>query len=458
MYPILPNRSYTHAAIISEKVYLSTSRTILESIIYAISKNDVLSENIRFQTYLKTLPRKSSFWGWSSPTFFESQVKNKLPTIKEFNLGNFRQADYVGVVEGNIFYTTLSLQKPNNQGTKNKAVELVGTASFNKPIIWGPFAIKNHNTQDLEWIVQDEEFNLHLMDLKGNKLWKKQLDGNILGPVKQLDLYRNNRLQIAFTTEKSFQILDRNGKSLKGFVKKGMRNSSTFSAFDYDKQRDYRLLLSSGNSLNMYDRRMLEVKGWKKTKLINALRYPPKHIRIGNRDYIALVGKYGKGELLHRTGKTRIKIPDDIKFTQDIYPNKNGFVSIDDKNRLIQISTTGEINKTVLPFETRYSLVANKNTLVTLNENKVTINDKLIELDFGVYAPPQIQLVNNRTYILIWDNQSGKVYVFDSDAMPIDNFPVIGKRWAMIGQGIAGTSVFLATQNNTKELRFYLIP
>jgi hypothetical protein len=170
------------------------------------------------------------------------------------------------------------------------------------------------------------------------------------------------------------------------------------------------------------------------------------------------VQKSGKGELLHRTGKTRIKIPTDVKLTQEIYPYQSGFVSIDDKNRLVQISTTGKLTKTALPFETRYTIAANRNTLVTLTENKVSINDQLVELDFGVYAPPQIQVVNNRTYILIWDNQSDKVYVFNRDAKLLDSFPVIGRKWAMLGQAVPGSAIYLAAQNNKQELRIYKMP
>ena len=83
-------------------------------------------------------------------------------------------------------------------------------------------------------------------------------------------------------------------------------------------------------------------------------------------------------------------------------------------------------------------MAANKNTLVTLTENKVTINNQLVELDYGVYAPPKIQVVNNRTYILVWDNQSGKTYIFNREAELLDSFPVVGEGWAMLGQGKIG--------------------
>ena len=71
---------------------------------------------------------------------------------------------------------------------------------------------------------------------------------------------------------------------------------------------------------------MRKVKGWKKTKLSSPLKYPVKHIRIGNRDYIAVVYKSGKAELLHRTGNIRTKIPNDISFIEEIYAYDNGFI------------------------------------------------------------------------------------------------------------------------------------
>jgi len=456
--PLIKKGAYTHATYINEHIYLGTSKVVMESALLALEKDDVLANNPHFTSYAKNLPRRSSLWAWAAPAYFENDLKKSLPAIAKTDFGAFRQADYVGTVEGEVFYVTLSLQQPGDSGSTTQSVENAGTATFDIPISWGPYAVKNHNTQELEWVIQDEEDHLYLLNASGKILWKKQLDGAILGNIIQVDLYRNKRLQLAFTTTKSFQVLDRNGKPVRGFTKSGMDSSSTLGIFDYDNQRDYRMVLSTGKTLTMYDNRMKKVSGWRKTKLSGSLAHAPKHIRIGNRDYIALVYKSGNGELLHRTGSTRIKIPSELKFTQDIYPYQSGFVSIDNKNRLVQISTSGKITKTALPFETRYTLAANKNTLVTQTENKITINNQLVELDFGVYAPPQIQVLNNRTYILIWDNQSGKVYVFNRDAKLLDSFPVSGERWAMLGQGSAGSAIYLAARNNKKELRFYRIP
>ena len=47
--------------------------------------------------------------------------------------------------------------------------------------------------------------------------WKKQLSGKIIGSIQQVDLYKNNRWQLAFRTADRMMILDRNGKIVKPF-------------------------------------------------------------------------------------------------------------------------------------------------------------------------------------------------------------------------------------------------
>ena len=81
--PILKQNTYAFATLLNEHLYLGTSKTALESVIYALNKDDVLAQNERFQTYVKTLPSRSSFWGWSAPAYFEAQVKKIVPALSK---------------------------------------------------------------------------------------------------------------------------------------------------------------------------------------------------------------------------------------------------------------------------------------------------------------------------------------------------------------------------------------
>jgi hypothetical protein len=68
-------------------------------------------------------------------------------------------------------------------------------------------------------VVQDSKNILYRFSNDGKLLWKKQLEAKISGSIHEVDVYRNRKLQLAFTTETAFHILDRNGNHVDGFPK-----------------------------------------------------------------------------------------------------------------------------------------------------------------------------------------------------------------------------------------------
>src|SRR5690606_17554609 len=97
--------------------------------------------------------------------------------------------------------------------------------------------------------------------------WKKQLNGRVQGRIEQVDIYKNGRLQLAFTTHNQFLILDRNGKEVAPFTftyEGG--NLNPLAVFDYEQKKDYRFVVTQGTKLFMYNRQGEIVKGFKYTQ------------------------------------------------------------------------------------------------------------------------------------------------------------------------------------------------
>ena len=86
--------------------------------------------------------------------------------------------------------------------------------SLESDILTNPQFVINHRTKQKDIVVQDINNNLYLISNKGKVLWKKQLQGTILGKIEQVDLYKNGRLQLAFTTPNRIYIIDRNAQKL----------------------------------------------------------------------------------------------------------------------------------------------------------------------------------------------------------------------------------------------------
>ena len=77
--------------------------------------------------------------------------------------------------------------------------------------------MKNHRTNTLEVLIQDEENSIHLISATGKIKWSKKLEGPIMGKVKQIDVYSNNKWQMLFNTSSKIHLVDINGNEVRRF-------------------------------------------------------------------------------------------------------------------------------------------------------------------------------------------------------------------------------------------------
>ena len=102
----------------------------------------------------------------------------------------------------------------------------------------------------MDVVVQDVQNTLYLFSSQGNLYWKKDLKEPIIGPIQQVDLYKNKKWQMAFRTQKYLYILDRNGKEVKPFKIKLPASDKPLplAIFDYDNNKNYRFRVSTGQT------------------------------------------------------------------------------------------------------------------------------------------------------------------------------------------------------------------
>ncbi len=178
----------------------------------------------------------------------------------------------------------------------------------------------------------------------------------------------------------------------------------------------------------MYDKKAKKVKGFKLEKTSNKILFPPKHLRVKNKDYITIQLNNGILKIIDRKGKDRIKVKEKIDFSNnEIYLYRNSFTTSDKKGNLIQIDLNGNVFKSPLDLSNDHKINMTSKTLVTLSENILTIKGVPITLPFGNYTSPQIFYINDTIYISVTNIDSSKVYLFFSNGKLVDGFPVYGK-------------------------------
>ena len=169
------------------------------------------------------------------------------------------------------------------------------------------WTVINHNTQEKETLRHDNDKKLELVGADGKTIWSIEIESPILGDVIQIDALKNNKLQMAFTTESALYILDRNGKPLPGFpyhTKPPI--TSGLLAADYDNTKKYRLIFAVGDgSLFNVGVDGKPTSGWRFIEAGGEKIISVKTQKIGSDDVIVAVSEQGTIQLLKRTGEKK---------------------------------------------------------------------------------------------------------------------------------------------------------
>jgi hypothetical protein len=341
-------------------------------------------------------------------------------SIDEYNFSAFQMVQDDGFTHVNGI-----ISKTKNRTSINKITEEFNV-SINADILMTPHFVKNHRTKQKEIVVQDINNVLYLISNSGKILWQKQLNGNILGRVQQVDLFKNGRLQLAFATPKRVYVIDRNGNDVHPFPLKFNDDiTQPLSIFDYDSNKKYRLMVVQDDTILIYGSNGKNVPGFNYRNTGN-ISSQPKHFRVNGKDYIVFVAG-NRMQILSRRGQ--IRIPNNTSFDHsgsDVFFYKNSFTTTSSNGELIQIDLNGSLSNQQLNLDPDHAIDATSKTLTTLSENRLSIRQNNLELDFGDYTNPKIFYLYDKIYVSITDRQAQKIHLYDSQGRPINNFPVYG--------------------------------
>jgi hypothetical protein len=182
------------------------------------------------------------------------------------------------------------------------------TSTVDHSLLTPPYIVRNHVDKSREVLAQDVNNQLYLINNQGKVLWKKPLRKNIVSDIRQIDFFKNNKLQYLFATSSDIYAIDRNGQTVAGFPI-GLPDTvhiHTISAIDYDNSRDYRFLASDRKGeLYLFSKEGKLLDGWNPLRLpySYSLGSAASHIRIQAKDYIVVPQANGIIQVLNRKGK-----------------------------------------------------------------------------------------------------------------------------------------------------------
>ncbi|WP_298503631.1 ribonuclease HII [uncultured Maribacter sp.] len=429
--PVVKEYKAIFCSIIENAFVFAPNKDLIQTIINNYKNGATFNKTALFSSSNTILAEESSTLYLSGAKNLEHILKKHATetVYKDFKKSDFSKYAFVlqTAVDANFHHTNLNIL-PIKKEENTSIVSPLFSLQLDNEITSKPQFVTNHVTKKKEILVQDINNVLYLISDTGLVIWKKELQNPIQGKVRQVDLYKNGRLQLAFTTTNQFMILDRNGKEVAPFsMSFDGGNLNPLAVFDYEKKKEYRFLVTQGKKIFMYNSKGEIVKGFKLTKTKENIIAAPKHFVIKNKDYLVFKLENGNLKIVNRVGKDRVKVKNKIAFSEnEIYVYKDRFNLSDMDGNLHQINTEGKDSKTALSLVKDHGLVTTSRTLVYMNDNTISIKGKKVELDLGVYNKPQIFLIHNKMYIGVTDIQNQNIYLFDSQANLLPNFPIFG--------------------------------
>ena len=366
--------------------------------------------------------------------------------LKKYKIFQLKKGDNVANINGLI--------SDYKKDAKNSNIDLKFETSFPNEIIFGPIIVKNYITNKNEVLVQDSKNIIYLINDNGQIEWSKKIDGKIIGEITQIDSYKNGRLQYVFATNKSLNLIDRKGRDVGKFPLKFKDNiTQPLSVFDYDKNKNYRLLITQNNELFMFDSKGNRVKGFNysgKSKITTQ----PRHYRISNKDIIVFKTSENLS-ILNRRGKIRITPDENFNYSnEDIFQYKNLLVTTGNENDIISIDMNGRTKlEESMSFDIK--MISDKKTIYTLQKNILSNSKKNTEIQFGKYESFSLISDKKNTFLNIFDSQNKKLYLFDDEVNIIKGFPILAD--AEAGFILENNKIEFSVISDSKKIKYSLL-
>lgn len=441
--------------ILDDYVVFCNSTEAIKELLDKYTYGQTLGQDINYLQFVENLSTTSNMYLYINTSnvldIMRAFVKDEFETTLENEFEYYQKLTPLGlqltpykdlfVLNGQIKYNAKGKQ----------ATSVLWKADLQSAAAIAPTFVKNHNTGELEILVQDVDNRLYLINRNGEILWTQQIERRIISDIYQIDYYKNTFLQYVFNTDSKIYVIDRNGEPVDKFpvtVSEGITNGML--VVDYDKSRDYRYFLATSDG-NIYgfqkDGTFLE--GWSPKPNVGNIRFPIQHFVKENKDYITALNDTGEMFFFQRNGEVRM---DSVHFREEV--NSTFGVDLSEPQRIVVTNQRGKafiLNFDRKIFKLGMNVDENKNMqflfsdvlnnhrkdYVVLGKRELGVFSYTDDNDFKGFGKYQfnqeqsklfeVNMPNTDKYRIGTLSERGKsVYLFNGKAQLFPDFPLSG--------------------------------
>ncbi len=445
---------------IGDYIVFANSSESLQNFINDFENNKTLASDKNYKLFSENVSTEANIYLYSSigrsTDIYSMFVTEELSKDIENKLDLFHKFEAVGIqftASNKLFYSSAYL-KYNPKYKQESGT--IWESKLDTTISSKPFLVINHNTKAKEIIVQDDANKIYLISATGKIIWKKQLHEKIMSDIVQVDVLKNNKLQMLFNTHTAIYMFDRNGNAMRGFpIKLESPATNAISVVDYEKNRDYRIFVACENKkIRCFKSNGEDVSAFKFGKTDYMVYLPLQYFNMDNKDHLCVVDVKGKIYIFNRQGEIRIKLTAELPqgihnfyIEQGKDYSKSYFIAADTLGNIIKVFLNGDKESTrIQDFETSpyfdYKDINNDKIkeyiFLTRSELKVFSQDKslLFKYEFKgrISQVPLFFLFPDGTgKIGVTSETTNELYLFNDNGSLYNGFPLSGKTSFSIG-------------------------
>jgi len=438
--------------IIEDYVVFANSESNLKHIINSYLRGKTLVKNVQFNEFYNKFNDKSNLFFYNNfkkgSHLWKGFLSEELAASFDIQKDSLEHLGAIGLQINNekkMFYTNIFLNYSSEKESQNLSLT---ECKLDTSYALKPWIVSNHYTKEKEILIQDNANKLYLINSIGKVIWEKQLEAQIIGDILQVDRYKNDKLQYTFVTKNNFHQVDRNGKSVRGYpVTLKSKVTQGLTVLDYDKNRNYRILLTQGRNISNFDINGKIVKGWG-FKAKATITVQPQLLQVARKDYIITADQSGKVRILNRKGEDRIKMNTSLPkgaTNFNIWKNNaisnSGVIATDSTGTIHFVKLTDELETfTIKALSKDYQfffddfngdkvmdfIVHDEHSISAYKTNKKlisTINDIDFKPSYGVHC---FNIGKDKSIVLITNKLNSKCFAYNEKGLLMDNFPIEG--------------------------------
>jgi hypothetical protein len=405
--------------------YLYCCESIEGAVLLAqpLNSGNTLEKNSTWMAYAnEQFPEAFNLLIYTSPYAVPESITTLYPAAKNSKAEAFKGLKHacvslVAIDKHFKFRWQCASENDAEEGGEN----LLWTLQLDTNCSMQPQEFINHLSGEKELIIQDDANTLYLINSKGKVLWKKTLKEKIRSTIYRVDMFKNNKFQILFSTDNYIHLIDRNSNYVEAYpLKTPAKISSALSVFDYDASKDYRLIFACANK-KIYNYTIYGLRNNKfaPVKTEHEVELPIHYVKVGLSDYLLAIDREGKIYGISRKGELRLQLTNrtlvpcgevhvdaskNLQSSKLIYVDeKEGTlhkISLSDKKEIISLQHDGVI------LCTKFTLVDENRTMDLI----IAENDKVSAYNLNGNRVFEFKVPFAFTEVGCFSDQNHKVY------------------------------------------------